>query len=128
MVQEALTARNLLHSKNIHATVVNCRFIKPLDEKLLLELAQQIPDIITLEENALQGGFGSAVLELLTGHQVFPHRFHRVGLPDQFIEHGAVAKLRQKFGLNAEAIVDIAMDMAVAKEPAGRLNALASRA
>jgi 1-deoxy-D-xylulose-5-phosphate synthase len=59
---------------------------------------------VTIEEHALQGGFGSAVLECLERNRVTGVRVHRIGLPDQFIEHGPQAVLRQKYGLDADGI------------------------
>ena len=127
MAQEALTAHKMLQSKNIESTVVNCRFVKPLDKNLLLQLAQRIPNIITLEENALQGGFGSAVLELLADHHMVFKQCQRIGLPDQFIEHGAVADLRERYGLNAAAIVEAALKMVHAKQSSDAFSAIGSR-
>lgn len=105
MVNEAAMAAEELKRNGIHATVVNSRFIKPLDEKLILQLCLDIPRVLIVEENALQGGFGSAVLELLADHNVAPTHIVRIGLPDQFIEHGNLSQLWEKYGLNAGGIV-----------------------
>jgi 1-deoxy-D-xylulose-5-phosphate synthase len=111
MVQESLKACRLLKKQGIHSTVVNCRFIKPLDTQLITDLAAATPRIVTVEENARQGGFGSAVLELLADQAIGPVRIKRIGLPDQFIEHGATAILRKKYGLDAEGIVNAALEL-----------------
>lgn len=108
MVADALDAHNLLKSRGIRSTVVNSRFVKPLDSHLILSLTKQIPNIITVEENVLQGGFGSAVMELIGDHLTGPVRIQRIGIPDAFIEHGAVSVLRAKYGLNADGIVSVA--------------------
>jgi 1-deoxy-D-xylulose-5-phosphate synthase len=108
MVHQSLEAHRRLEEQDIHATVVNCRFVKPLDQELICSLASEIPRIITAEENALQGGFGSAVLEMLADQAVEPFRLKRVGIPDQFVEHGAVGILRKKYGLNDQGIVSAA--------------------
>jgi 1-deoxy-D-xylulose-5-phosphate synthase len=108
MVAVALGAAEKLKSFGIHATVVNSRFVKPLDRHCILRLAGKIPNILTVEENALQGGFGSAVLELLGDHGLSFRKIKRLGLPDQFIEHGAPAVLRAKYGLDADGIVQAA--------------------
>jgi len=105
MVQEALAAAAELERNGIHATVVNSRFVKPLDETLILRLCLEIPRVLIVEENALQGGFGSAVLELLADHNVALSTIQRIGLPDQFIEHGNLSLLREKYGLTAGGIV-----------------------
>jgi len=111
MVQEGLEAHRELKKQGIRATVVNCRFVKPLDSELICSLAGAIPKIITVEENALQGGFGTAVLELLADRAVGPVQVKRIGIPDQFIEHGAASILRQKYGLNADGIVCAAREL-----------------
>lgn len=111
MVQQSLEAHHILEALDIHCTVVNCRFVKPLDAALIGSLADAIPDILTVEENALQGGFGSAVLEMLSDQQIGPVKIKRIGIPDQFIEHGAVSILRKKYGLDAEGIVAAARQL-----------------
>jgi len=111
MVAEAMSASGILKENNIHATVVNCRFVKPLDEKLIRELAGAIPRIITAEENVLSGGFGSAILECLTDGGISGFKFHRLGIPDRFIEHGPQKFLQSKYGLDAGKIAEIALDM-----------------
>ena len=108
MVQESLEADHILQGEGIHCTVVNCRFIKPLDKELIVALAKSIPHVITVEENALQGGFGSAVLELLADRGINQTIIKRIGIPDQFIEHGAASELRDKYGLNAAGIASVA--------------------
>lgn len=105
MVVPSIEAHHQLKEQGIQSTVVNCRFVKPLDGELICTLANSIPDIITVEENALQGGFGSAVLELLSDQNIGPVRVKRIGIADRFIEHGNVAILRKKYGLDAGGIV-----------------------
>jgi 1-deoxy-D-xylulose-5-phosphate synthase len=111
MVQEGLEASRRLEAQDLHVTVVNCRFVKPLDRELICSLASAIPRIITVEENALQGGFGSAVMEMLADECVGPFQVKRIGIPDQFIEHGAAGILRKKYGLDAEGIVRAAQSL-----------------
>jgi len=93
-----------LRADGIGATVVNARFVKPLDSTLILSLASQIGRIVTVEENALQGGFGSAVLELFEEKGLKGVKVRRLGLPDRFIEHGSPASLREEHGLTCEAV------------------------
>lgn len=106
-VCDALEADAQLRAKNIASTVVNCRFVKPLDVALLSELAQKIPRIITVEENMRQGGFGSAILECLNDEDI---QFHikRIGIEDTFVEHGPQKVLRQKYHVDSAAIVKAA--------------------
>lgn len=104
MVYPAIEASSILKKDGIDAAVVNARFIKPIDESLILKLAYKYKNIITVEEGALAGGFGSAVLEVLERNSVSEVRVKRIGLPDKFIEHGSIKELHNIYGLNAEDI------------------------
>ena len=103
-VGEALLAQEILLNEGISATIVNARFVKPLDSGLICSLAVEIPRIVAVEENVLQGGFGSAVLECLNDNHVTGYRLIRLGIPDSFVEHGPQAMLRAKYGIDAQAI------------------------
>ncbi len=109
-VYEALKAAKELEKEGINVCVVNSRFIKPLDEKLIAGLCRKIKKVVTIEENALQGGFGSAVLELLEKNNIKAD-VRRIGIPDRFIEHGPVEVLREKIGLTKENIVKVVKGM-----------------
>ncbi len=106
MVQTAMKAAEILETKGIRTGVVNARFIKPLDEELLLAVARQARWIVTIEENSLMGGFGSAVLESLNCAGIVGPRILRQGLPDSFIEQGSREELLGCLGLDPEGIVD----------------------
>ncbi|HEY5672581.1 MAG TPA: 1-deoxy-D-xylulose-5-phosphate synthase [Malonomonas sp.] len=108
MVNEALEAARLLADQGLSIAVVDARFIKPLDTELLLEQAAKVPLVVTAEENALQGGFGSAVLELLAEAGLAVKTLH-IGIPDQFVEQGTQAELRRQLGIDAEGIVEKVM-------------------
>jgi len=110
-VATALEAREQLEDQNISATVVNSRFVKPLDAELITQLARKIPLILTVEENVLQGGFGSAVIECLSDAGIAGTRVVRLGIPDTFVEHGSQQVLRSKYGIDTPAIVKAVMDM-----------------
>jgi 1-deoxy-D-xylulose-5-phosphate synthase len=107
-VNEVLLAHTMLKEHNISATVVNCRFVKPLDVDLIGTLSRKIPRIITVEENVRQGGFGSAVLEYLADQEITGFRLKCIGIPDTFVEHGAQDFLRSKYGVDASAIFNAA--------------------
>jgi len=107
-VSEALTAHVKLAEKGISATIVNCRFVKPLDADLIGNLARKIPRIITVEENVRQGGFGSAVMECLCDQGITGFLLERIGIPDTFVEHGPQKMLRSKYKIDAPAIVNTA--------------------
>ncbi len=104
MVQPALDAAEALARRGVEAEVVNARFVKPLDESLLLSLARRVGLVVTVEEGQRAGGFGSAVGELFADRGV-ECRLVSLGLPDAFVEHGTPAILRANTGLTAEAIV-----------------------
>jgi len=108
-VEDGLEAEQILKSEHgIRASVVNARFVKPMDKDLICRLARQIPDIITVEDNVLNGGFGSAVLELLADEKISGCRVVRLGINDCFVEHGPRDTLRARYGINADAIVSAA--------------------
>ncbi|MEW6188388.1 MAG: 1-deoxy-D-xylulose-5-phosphate synthase [Thermodesulfobacteriota bacterium] len=103
-VYPALEAAKLLLRQGRKAQVVNARFLKPLDEGLLLALGRKFKTIITVEENLLAGGFGSAVMEKLQQLSCPGVRVRSLGIPDCFVEQGAPQKLRSLYGLDAEGI------------------------
>ena len=99
----AMVAEAAKVGQEIDATVVNMRFIKPLDERLLLEIARSHDGLITVEDNAVQGGAGSAIAELLAAHGLAVPLL-QLGLPDRFIEHMAREELLAEVGLDAAGI------------------------
>ncbi|MBW4054919.1 MAG: 1-deoxy-D-xylulose-5-phosphate synthase [Proteobacteria bacterium] len=109
-VYPALQAADTLRLQGISAGVINARFVKPLDAELILGAARRTGRIITVEENALQGGFGSAVLELLHDNNLQDVKVRRLGLPDRYIEQGSQAQLRKDVGIDAEGITTAALE------------------
>jgi len=107
----ALEARKRLEDEHISATVVNSRFVKPLDRELMTSLARKIPCVVTVEENVVQGGFGSAVLECLSDEGITGNRVLRLGIGDTFVEHGSQKILRAKYGIDAAGIAKAVVDM-----------------
>lgn len=102
----AMKAAETLSQNNISVEVINARFIKPLDAKMLQDLqARNIP-IITVEESALQGGFGSAVMEFYNENNLQAN-VHRIGIPDIFIEHGEVHQLLEEIHITSDEIVNV---------------------
>ena len=104
-VYPALTAAKKLAEEGIDCAVVNSRFAKPLDEELILALATKTKKVLTIEENTLAGGFGSAVLELLHNAGLPQINVDCLGLPDWFIEHGTQQHFRSKFDLDTNGII-----------------------
>ena len=105
-VPVALGAAELLESEHgIEPTVADARFAKPLDAELIASLAADHEVLVTVEENVLSGGFGSAVLEHLSDHDLAGEvRVLRIGLPDRYVTHGKPALLREEVGLTPEAV------------------------
>jgi len=99
MLEEALKAGD-----KINATVVNMRFIKPLDIKLIRDLGSSHKLLVTLEENTISGGAGSAVLEVISEYDLKCQSL-RIGIPDKFVEQGSQEQLRKKYGLDAASII-----------------------
>ena len=105
MVNPALDAASKLASERIEATVINARFVKPLDAEMITELARNHQVIITVEEAYLAGGFGSAVMELLEENELRENTgVVRMGVPDKIVTHGDPKFLLSEYGLNADGI------------------------
>jgi 1-deoxy-D-xylulose-5-phosphate synthase len=101
----ALEAAETLEKQGISVKVINARFIKPLDEKMLNELLSNNVPILTIEEAVLQGGFGSFVLEYAHEKGYYHQAIDRMGIPDQFIEHGDVGSLLEEIGMTTSEVV-----------------------
>ncbi len=110
-VLPALSAATLLESEGIDAAVVNARFVKPLDARLICSVAAEIKSIVTVEENVLAGGFGSAVLELLHDREIEGVHVKRCGISDAFVEQGRQDELRKKYFLDREGIYQTALSI-----------------
>jgi 1-deoxy-D-xylulose-5-phosphate synthase len=105
-VYPALHASELLEEEGVRAAVINSRFLKPLDEDLLCLWAGRTQRVVTVEENVLQGGFGSAVLELFQERGLVSIEVRRLGIPDLFVENGPQTFLRQKYGIDSISIAE----------------------
>jgi 1-deoxy-D-xylulose-5-phosphate synthase len=104
-VHPALEAADVMEDSGISATVVNARFVRPLDAELILPLAERIEKVITVEDGVLMGGFGSAILEMFADYGLTKIQVKRIGIPDQFIDHGDVNALYHLCGCDADGIV-----------------------
>ena len=111
MVAVAEEAADLLAAEGIQATVVNARFVKPLDEALLADLSERVGRIVTIEENVLAGGFGGAVGEFLHRAGLQQVALRSLGLPNEFVEHGTVAQLRELTGLTPARVAAAARQL-----------------
>jgi len=104
-------AVEMLRRHEISACLVNARFVKPLDSEIIISLARKHRCLLLVEENSKQGGFGSAVLELLAGSGIDNIRVKQVGLPDEFVAHGNQQLLRELHGFEPEHIARVAADL-----------------
>ncbi len=104
MVKTAEAVRHDLKERGFSCSLVNARFVKPIDEALVTELAERHKLIVTLEENVKSGGFGEAVLDYVTLHEL-PVKVAVVALPDDYIEHGNVELLKKETGIDEESVL-----------------------
>jgi len=109
-VMPSLEAAEHLALSDIDAMVINARFAKPLDTELILDAANHIKRVVTVEENVLSGGFGAAVLELLEQAEVSDVKVKRLGIPDEFVTHGKQDFLRSLYHLDAAGIAKECVD------------------
>ncbi len=114
MVEPSLQAAARLAEDGLDIGVVNARFVKPLDEHVVSDVLRHSPFVVTVEEAALIGGFGSAVLEFAAERRLNTSHVCRLGIPDIFVEHGERAELLSDLGLDAEGIYRACRDMAQA--------------
>ncbi len=103
MVYPSLEAAEKLREEGIKVKVINARFVKPLDRNWLMDALKDVNTVITVEENVLAGGFGSAIKELLEGEKI---AVRSIGIPDRFVEHGPQTKLRALVGLSPDQIAE----------------------
>src|SRR5262249_47863882 len=110
-VMPALKAAQELAPLGIEAAVVNARFVKPLDRDLLAGVLSSVPRALTVEDNVVAGGFGSAVAELMADEGISGVNLRRLGVPDRFIPHGTQDELKKLCGFDKDAIAQAAMQM-----------------
>jgi 1-deoxy-D-xylulose-5-phosphate synthase len=123
----ALEAARTLREEGLEVGVVNARFVKPLDTTGLLERIEAAPWVVTLEENALPTGFGSAVLEAVNDARIACGPIVRLGLPDRFVEHGERGELLADLGLDAAGIAATCRGLAQAARPLSHATAANAR-
>lgn len=105
MVKTAMEVHDLLHEKGYDCSLINARFVKPIDEEAVLKAAKEHLLIVTLEENVLQGGYGASV-EAFLGQTSETVKILKCGIDDCFVEHGSVPELHKRIGLDAQSVTD----------------------
>lgn len=108
-----------LNAKGVYPAHYDMRFVKPLDENMLHEVFSNFDRVVTVEDGVIQGGFGSAILEFMVDHG-YSAKVKRLGVPDEFIEHGTQKELYDECGYGKTAIVETTMDMVGVKVGASR--------
>jgi 1-deoxy-D-xylulose-5-phosphate synthase len=116
-VKPAVDASDLLADKSVGARVINARFVKPLDEELIISAARECKTLVVAEENALAGGFGSAILELLCLRGIHDVKVKRIGISDRFVDQGDPEALRSSMGLSANKLAEAVEDLILVRQP-----------
>ncbi len=118
LLPNCVKAAEQLRAEGLDVGVINARFVKPLDTETILRAIESSPWVIAVEENALAGGFGSAVLEAAADAGLPARHVRRLGIPDRFIEHGERGELLADLGLDVAGIVNAARSAAAASRDA----------
>lgn len=105
MVKHSIEAKNILINYNINPTIINARFLKPIDEKLLHEVFKKYKTIITIEDNVINGGFGSRINKFMVDNN-YKSKIVNIGLPDKFVQHGNAEDIYEYVGLSPKSIAD----------------------
>ncbi len=105
MVKHAIDAKEILLKENINPTIVNIRFLKPLDEKLLYDTIKRYKNIVTIEDNIITGGFGSRINDFIIENNI-DINITNIAIPEEFVEHGSVEELYDSIGLSPNKIAD----------------------
>ncbi len=116
-VAQAQLAAEELAEEGLQVAVVNARWVKPLDEEMILRLARKVGRLVTIEDHMVAGGFGSAILELLEYHGVKNIDVRLIGLPDKFVEHGVPTILKELYGLSSAHIKEVVRDQLGIEKP-----------
>lgn len=109
MVGKAEKVREELEQRNISVEVINVRFLKPLDEKII-ESIIKTKNVIVMEDNILKGGLSSSIIELINIHNVKDVKIKCFGYPDEFIQHGSIDELEKHYGLDEESIINCCLN------------------
>ncbi|MEE8451642.1 MAG: transketolase C-terminal domain-containing protein, partial [Thermoguttaceae bacterium] len=117
LLSACVKAADHLAAEGLQVGIINARFVKPLDTETILQAVDQSPFVLTVEEGALMGGFGSAVLEAACDGGLDTRKIRRLGIPDQFVEHGTRDELLGDLGLDSQGIAAACREAAEAMSP-----------
>jgi 1-deoxy-D-xylulose-5-phosphate synthase len=119
-VWPAMQAGDILSREGINVAVINGRFIKPIDDELVKRFCKPGANVITVEEGSLAGGFGSAIMERVAELGIENVRFHRIGIPDEYVHHGSQDVLRAQYDLHPEGIARRVREFLAGERESGR--------
>jgi 1-deoxy-D-xylulose-5-phosphate synthase len=122
VLSAALDAADRLAAEGLDIGVINARFVKPLDTKTILRAVRHCPFVLTVEEGALMGGFGSAVLEAANEAGLSTRNIRRLGVPDRFVEHASRSELLADLGLDSQGIAETCRQLAGSTKPRAKLD------
>ena len=105
MVAAAIETAKLLKNENVNACIVNARFVRPLDNELIIPLASRLKKVVTMEEGTIIGGFGSAIIELLNDNEINVPVL-RIGIPDVLVDHASPDQSKENLGLKPDQMAD----------------------
>lgn len=111
MVERAVEVGIVLKEHEIEAEIINARFVKPIDEEMIIHSIQKTKKVITIEDNIIEGGLGTKVIEVLNKNKIKKVFVKKMGYPDEFVQHGNVEQIEEKYGLDAENIVKTCMKL-----------------
>ena len=106
MVETAEKVREILSEKDISCSVINARFVKPVDEEMILSEADRVKILVTMEENVQSGGFGEKVLDVLNKNNRNSDNIINVFIPDKYVEHGNPDILKKEIGIDADSVAE----------------------
>ncbi len=109
MVDRAMEVSKILEENNIEAEVINARFLKPIDEETIIKSITKTRNVITIEDNIIEGGLGTVVSELIIKDNLTDIKMKKFGYPDEFIKHATPSEIEKKYGLDAETIAKYCM-------------------
>lgn len=118
MAETAVKVRNILKERGFPCSLVNARFVKPVDEEMIIRLSHRHRLIVTMEEGVIRGGFGQQVVDFVQSRQL-PSAVYKVGVDDEYVEHGQTGLIREELGLDADSVAKavIAFYMALPYRP-----------
>ena len=106
MVSKAFEVYNILKKENIESEVINARFLKPLDEKNILESIKKTKKVVTIEDNILKSGLASSIKELIVDNKIYDVKLKCFGYPNTFVKHGTIEEIEEMYGLDVENIAN----------------------